>query len=123
MSNSVSSVEISTPGQPPIRMTGEQFDEATRRIIGGDIDPETGEVIQAEPDECRFLGILKGVGAIKLSSEGAAAFDVTFTVVCDRSDVEERMRPLLDLMGRTDPGDRLEVVANPRVVQTRMFPR
>lgn len=42
----IETVTISTPGREPITMTGEAFDDATKRILNGDlrVDPETGEV-------------------------------------------------------------------------------
>ena len=42
----IETVTISTPGREPITMTGEQWDDATKRILNGDlrVDPDTGEV-------------------------------------------------------------------------------
>lgn len=42
----IETVTISTPGREPITMTGEAFDDATKRILNGDlrVDRETGEV-------------------------------------------------------------------------------
>lgn len=42
----LSAVTISTPDRPPVTMTGDEFEDATKRILNGDlrVDPETGEV-------------------------------------------------------------------------------